>query len=395
MKKIFSIFLVLSALSLNAQTIHWLTFVDTEDLNVGQFDVKGREVLYGHFINTVNAALQEKGYQAQIHDYYGSNMNPESCLSAVKQLKCSSNDIVVFYYIGHGTHAKDENNPYPQMLLGCDWDEEDKFINLKSLHESLINKNARLTVSIGMCCNVVQGARAKSDLNFSVNYGNSKLTDTELNAIQDMFLGYTGNIIVSSASVGQSSYPASTPFGDIDLFTAMLVSIFESRALEGDLNWVDFFDEITYGVNYVSQETQTPFYESNLTRAQKPTVTKPEPNIPDHKEISDVNTKSSSLDLDKLKNDLGSCLDYLIDRNNSHEERVEMANALMKLFTEDAVVKYVSQDGNIIIDKEIASVCLGRLASSIGTLKVIPIDIKHNGSQITELKVKEVFKQRK
>ncbi len=325
MKKIFSLFFVLSVLSLNAQTIHWLTFIDTEDLHVGQLDVKGREVLYGHFINTVNAALQEKGYQAQIHDYYGSNMNPESCLSAVKQLKCSSNDIVVFYYIGHGTHAKDENNPYPQMLLGCDWDQEDKFINLKVLHDCIKNKNARLTVTIGMCCNVVQGAKAKSGIDFSVNYGNSKLTDTELNAIQDMFLGYTGDLIVSSASVGQSSYPASTPFGDMDLFTAMLASVFEEKSLEGNLDWEEFFDDVSNGVNYVSQDTQTPFYESNLTKAQRPTVTQPEPKIPDQKEISDVNPNSPSVDLDKLKNDLTSCFDYLIDRNNSHEARVELS----------------------------------------------------------------------
>ena len=57
------IIFLISALPLltNAQTIHWLTFIDTTDPQVGEIDVNGRKVLYNHFVNVINAALQEKG----------------------------------------------------------------------------------------------------------------------------------------------------------------------------------------------------------------------------------------------------------------------------------------------------------------------------------------------
>lgn len=38
----------------NAQTIHWLTFIDTEDANVGNLDKTGRNVLYNRFVNVVS-----------------------------------------------------------------------------------------------------------------------------------------------------------------------------------------------------------------------------------------------------------------------------------------------------------------------------------------------------
>lgn len=167
MKKIILIFFIcISSVVAKAQTIHWLTFIDTEDPNVGELDKTGRSVLYGRFVNVVNAALHDAGYTSDIHDIYDSALSPEKCKSEVENLKCDGRDIIVFYYIGHGTHAAAENNQYPQMLLGCDFSEEHKFIPLKWVHDELKTKGARLTVTIGMCCNVIQSASAKKNADF-------------------------------------------------------------------------------------------------------------------------------------------------------------------------------------------------------------------------------------
>ena len=69
MKKILlTLSLLLITVMSQAQTIHWLTFIDTKDENVGEVDVLGRKVLYGRYINLVNAALASKGYTAKIYD---------------------------------------------------------------------------------------------------------------------------------------------------------------------------------------------------------------------------------------------------------------------------------------------------------------------------------------
>ncbi|WP_287710284.1 hypothetical protein [Barnesiella sp.] len=60
-KVIFLLSMLLMSAMTYAQTIHWLTFIDTKDENVGEIDILGRKVLYGRYINLINAALASKG----------------------------------------------------------------------------------------------------------------------------------------------------------------------------------------------------------------------------------------------------------------------------------------------------------------------------------------------
>jgi len=405
MKKIILIFLVcISSVVAKAQTIHWLTFIDTEDPQVGELDKTGRSVLYGRFVNVVNAALRDKGYKSNIRDIYDSALTPEKCKAEVENLACDENDIIVFYYIGHGTHAQAENNPYPQMLLGCDFSEEHKFIPLKWVHDELKTKGARLTLSIGMCCNVIQTASAKRTPTFSVNYGNVELTNTERNSIQKMFLGYTGDFILSSASVGQSSVGGSTPLGDMDLFTAVLVTIFGDMAYEGNLEWNSLFTEVKGIVNSVTGGNQTPFWNNNLVASampQKRPVSPGEqkrvvstPNTQNNNPgISTTKTSVNINDMASMCNYLSSHFDCMVDNSNSRGVRKNEVQIIKQLFSDDAIVKIIPQDvDSPVVDKEAISVFLTRISTNEGSLlKVVPVSYKHSGLTITELTVRECY----
>ena len=76
-KLVFITCLLFVILGTTAQTIHWITFVDTTDRRVGKLDVNGHEVLYNNFINDVNAALAEKGYESDIQDFVGEKFTLE------------------------------------------------------------------------------------------------------------------------------------------------------------------------------------------------------------------------------------------------------------------------------------------------------------------------------
>lgn len=402
MKKILFTFLMsVLAIVADAQTIHWLTFIDTEDANVGKLDITGRNVLYSRFINVVNAALHEAGYKSDIHDIYDSALSPERCVSEVRNLKCGDNDIVVFYYIGHGTHSPADNNPYPQMLLGSN--DESKFVSLKWVHDELKTKNGvRLVVTIGMCCNVIQNVSAKQAPTFSVNYGNVELTEDEKNAIQKMFLENKGDFLLSSASVGQSSLGGTTPLGDMDLFTAVLITIFEDMSYDGNLNWNDLFSEIRDIVHTNTNGKQTPFWDSNLSSAQRPQqqpipapVQKQVTNTPNNPGVSSGNVININ-DEEAFRNYLTSYFDYMLDDQNSNSSRTAIKNKVKALFSNDAIVKILPQDGDeIVIDKENISVFLGRISSNMKGLimKVAPVAYEHNGHQVTELRVKECYKK--
>ena len=104
MKKYMIIFLMLlgtMATQIQAKTIHWLTFIDTTDENVGEVDINTRKILYARWINLVNATLKEQGYNVNIIDIYGSKTSPENCKNIVNDLDCGSEDIVMFYSMCH------------------------------------------------------------------------------------------------------------------------------------------------------------------------------------------------------------------------------------------------------------------------------------------------------
>ena len=391
MNKFFiTIFTFFVAVAANSQTIHWLTFIDTEDPNVGNLDKTGRNVLYNRFVNVVNAALHDAGYKSEIHDIYGAELSPERCKSEVERLNCSSDDIIVFYYIGHGTHAPAENNPYPQMLLGSS--DQSRFIPLKWVHDALKLKGARLTATIGMCCNVIQNVSAKNAPMFSVNYGNVELTDKERTSIQNMFIGHKGDFLLCSASKGQSSLGGETPLGAMDLFTAVMVTVFEDMAYEGNLEWENLFGEVRHVVNRVTAGKQTPFWNNNLSVANKPV---PRPiSQPIAKNTNPSAPANNRLDLNNstmVANYITSFFDCIIDKRNSFNERENAANKLKEIFTSDAIVKFLPQDGNTVIDKENINDFLGIISTSRLLEKIIPVSYVVDGNKISQISIKQCY----
>lgn len=381
MQKLITMIVCLMPLLANAQTIHWLTFIDTTDKNVGQIDKNGREVLYNHFVNVVNAAITEKGYKTDIQDIYGTSHSPQKCKEIISNLNVASNDIVVFYYIGHGTHGTVGGDVWPMMFMAQD--NPNYLVPLKWVHEQLKAKGARLTATIGMCCNVYQGIKRTSTPSFGVNYGNTFLTDTEKNAIQKMFLENKGDFLLSSASPGQSSVGGNTPLGPMDLFTCVLVRNFEDSASEGDLDWNTLFNDVKAVVDSETNGEQTPIFVANLNKAAvtpTPTPT-PTPVV--------VNASSNQ----EWLNRIGVALDNLIDLRQSENARIAQATELEKIFTSNAVVKVLGQDGNVVVDKSSANDFVGRLATSRILLKVAPVNIVISGNKISELKVKETYKK--
>lgn len=393
MKKLLLAILLTIGFVSNAQTIHWLTFIDTTDKDVGQCDVTGRKILYDHFVNIINSALAEKGYKSNIQDIYGSALSPEKCRQLVQQLQCGENDIVMFYYIGHGTHGVSGNGDLPLMLLGVDGDQYNRFVPLAWVHKQLKQKNPRLLATIGMCCNAIQQFPRGIDASYSPNYGNTYLTNQQKKAVQKMFLETKGDIVVASASPGQLSSARNTPFGVMDIFTAALVVNFEAYMAEGELAWIPLFNAVRQVINQISGGEQTPFFKHNLTACSAPSpVTRTRP-VEVKPTTQNVSTSESTSNADGLQmlNDLAQSFDFLISTQQPEEKRISYEQSLNRIFASDAVVRVMSQDGNYVVDRSSAKDFLGRLATSRILLKVIPISVTVKDGKITSLKVKETY----
>ena len=286
MKKILALLLLfLVPTLLPAQTIHWLTFIDTTDKNVGDIDKNVRKVLYDRVVNNVNAAIREKGYSANILDVYGAVHSPQKCKELVMSLAPKPDDIIVFYYVGHGTHGASGGEPWPMMFMAQD--NPSLFMPLKWVHDQLKSKNARLTVTIGMCCNGVDDIPRLSSPSFSANYGSPSLSEREISGLQKLFLNYRGDVLITSASPGESSGCVSTPLGGMDTFTWCFFNELKNSSNDSNPTWQEFVEDVKaisshagYGCECQfrkrsGQEAADPGFRQSATVATKRCFRKP------------------------------------------------------------------------------------------------------------------------
>lgn len=424
MKKIITLLLYVLASTIvsHSQTIHWLTFIDTTDPNVGQIDIYGKDMLYRHFIDEVNAALSQKGYVTDIQNVYGNQVTPENCKLYVNMLNITNpDDIIVFYYIGHGGRPiTDEqymnSHPYPQLCLAQG--NPDKFIPLEWIHSTLKDKGARLTVTIAMCCNSLEGNIAvKDEPNFNPNYGATYMSANKIKRIQELFLGERGDIIATSASPKQKSgcfhdytnciLPENVCYNPShyrDRYT-LAICLFFNKELDNfnkTLNWDGFLGNISRFVDKYSNHQQTPIHSASVTSSSIPKPVKP--TAPLNSDIKETKSKQKKdiiregdSDNQDWINNLSNYLSILINTNLDDSERQELENELAtELFADNAQVKFLGQDSDRVIDKAEISDWLGILSTNPNG-RIINISVVEgafdSSNKIKTLKVREIYKK--
>lgn len=383
---------------LEAKTIHWLTFIDTTDRNVGSWDANTRaKVLYPRWIDEVNAALAEEGYEADVIDVHGNETSPQKCKEVVSGLRCGPDDIVVFYYIGHGTENTGTSK-YPLMLMAST--DSRYFVPLSWVHSTLKSKGARLTISIGMCCNARQGYTGRGEPSFTPNYGSASLDEDKAEALKKMFLDYKGDIIATSSSPDESSWTYYAPnIGETDFFTYYLMDWF-MNALPDERtprweNMLAYVKEHVYegvlnapGVQNQRETdkpfTQTPIWDCNVVAAARPG--KGAPTTP-------TTTPDADDAASRNRNLLDKFLGFISSPAVDIRQRIQAARELETAFAAGLVVRTMSQDGNVVVQKEPAADFLGRISTSRILLSVSTVDFRVENQKVTSLRVREVYKR--
>ena len=402
-KILLTLSLLLITIMSQAQTIHWLTFIDTRDDRVGEVDVLGRKVLYGRYVNLINAALASKGYTAKIYDYFDTRLSPENCKAAIQNLRCQPNDIIMFYYIGHGGRAINDNSTvYPQMCMGQSYD--DKMIPLTWVYNQLKAKGARLNVVIGMCCNSeTRGMTSKMAPSFSPNEGNTYMANEEAARIQELCLNYKGNILVTSASPKQTSGCCESELGLFDTYTNVLVHVFDDL-MKGKLQptWDALLATTKATVNEVMRSKQTPIYEIHVDKATVPQQTSrqeaPKPSKAEEptqtKQENSKEEKAKDNSTEQLLNELASIYDFLANTSNSEEKRIDLEQALTNSYGKIiSQVKVLSQDNDFVVDKESFEDFNSTIATSRRIRKVIPLGFGKGINGKAALYVQEIYKK--
>jgi len=259
----------------------------------------------------------------------------------------------------------------------------EKYIPLRWAHDQLKNKGARLTITIGMCCNSFSEISAKETPTFNVTYGNYNISEVAIRNLKRLFLENKGDLIATSAQPGQVSVGGDmpAPFNcGMDVFTPNFIMEFQQQCNSGSATWYSIMNGVSNNVYRMTGGTQRPFYQSNLQSCTAPTIEK------------DKNENLTANDVNKEK--LSKFFDYLIDKSISEKLKIELIRKYASAFSNSAQIKTVSHAGNTVVDKDTYSIFTDRISHTDLLLNVVPVTLEkdYNG-KITSVKVREYYKK--
>lgn len=223
-----------------AARLHFILVANTNDPRIG----------YSVQKDVVNITSQVKDVATFLNlplnmvEISGTKFGKASVENALNNLKPGSNDIVIFYYSGHGySNDRVATEAYPQFDL-----RQSRFddilvatMNASEVYQKLKAKNARLNLVITDCCNSSLGLLKPEGKNFALT--TKSLMSWEKSYCYDLFMKSKGSVIATAAKKGQYAY-GNTDVGGY--FTSNLITAMEkylSKFQTGSPNWQQIIEE--------------------------------------------------------------------------------------------------------------------------------------------------------
>lgn len=159
----------------------------------------------------------------------GSALTKEVISGKLKEIgsKNLSNDVVLFYYSGHGYNVSPMTSKFPRMALNSS-----ATYNLEEI-KNLINKyKPRTTIVIGDLCNSVANVRGKSveDIQFEEHRG---MTVIDTARIGRLFIHSSGSIVSTSSSYDEYSFCGGTELKPGGAFSLPFFKHFKNALYKG------------------------------------------------------------------------------------------------------------------------------------------------------------------
>ncbi len=193
--------------TLPSQTANFYLVVvaNTSDKSIGTTVVKDKTKVIENYAQ-VARLLNLKFNSVALSGKEFSKANVET---AINNLHPGFNDIVVFYYSGHGFNDKGSSSKYPFMDLRTDPLKEYPTVgvnalNIENVYKQIVAKGARLNIVISDCCNADIGMSSTSAA--QVNVTRPSTLGPNLNSYISLFLDNKPvSILMTAAAKGERS----------------------------------------------------------------------------------------------------------------------------------------------------------------------------------------------
>lgn len=355
----------------SAQTLHVINFCNTLDPDIGC------EVDYARTKQEAGLIAAYLNYGVKYYNGEGKDCSNENLMNTLNSLRCNKDDIILFYYSGHGTRSPQDKSEFPQMCLKYSGYDQNKFVAVHTVVEKLQAKGARFTLVISDCCNsAAQQVSAKSLM--SKNGGPIVYDKSIARNYRKLFLENKGVVVVTGCKKGQVSY-GNKKIGGF-LSNAFFGTALYQACSTGEIpaTWEKVLGRVYSEVTRLIKE-QEPYYEIKL----KPNSPAPSPTpTPPPTPVIAVEPSFAS--------ELGT----LLDDSHSEDWLNNQVNYLAnKYFTSDSKVITVGRNGTTIIEHESARLFLRRIAGSRQISKINVINEKTDSTgKHSYIKVQEIRK---
>jgi len=163
---------------------------------------------------------------------YDVEFNANDSKDFIKNFSCGTNDIVFYYYSGHGFRYDDQDVVWPYMNVCKNNSEPDEncALSLNWVFQEIEKKGPRLTIAIGDCCNDLVGINEpKMMLSRNLTFRSQH----EPEGYKKLFFETKGVIVASGSIPGQYS------LGTIDggIYTNSLIEVLKNSRENPSASW--------------------------------------------------------------------------------------------------------------------------------------------------------------
>lgn len=361
-KKVFLILLTyMCAMQVvNAQKLHKIIFAATDDRRIGS-SVK---VDNDRACDEIDAIAGYIGYEVVDYVYNGSKCTKQNLMAVLNGLNCSSQDIVFFYYSGHGAHAKAGlEDKFPQMCMNNPA-VQSLFVPVRQVEEIIRGKNPRLRIIITDCCNDIDESGIVSVKSFFD--GKKGATIVKANTADNykrLFVNTKGKIMATSSKLGQTSGCAVDKEGH-DLggyYSLFFWDVLVKYCEEGTApTWKDVINTTKTAVAKVTQQKQIPYDVLDVSgetgSVSNSGIVSPTPSP------SPIPTNATTSNLSQA---LAQLVSYDTDTRIA-----KISNILQNCFHGGGTVVTVGRNLKTVVDYEPADKFLRRIAMSPNILRI-------------------------
>ncbi|MBX9586723.1 MAG: caspase family protein [Gammaproteobacteria bacterium] len=193
-----SFFVLLATLSFSAQAANLIAIIasDTLDESIGQ-SVKQD---FNHMRKEMQNVAKYTGLTLKEVLMQGKSTNPQLFLQQINSVKANSDDVIVFFFGGHGYRTKSKgSSPWPNLVFS----QQDEGLQYEYVIYNLMQKHPRFLLTIADVCNSFIGEKSAPPIVATRSLRAVPSENKIRSNYQHLFLEEEGMINVTSAQIGE------------------------------------------------------------------------------------------------------------------------------------------------------------------------------------------------